>query len=59
MGRSESAYETIANIIEGDIPPEIEEINRHHALTMWGRRARDPGGTSDDEKQTRFGSAES
>lgn len=38
--RPDSVYEYVARLIEGDdTPPEIVEINRRNALTMWGGKA--------------------
>jgi hypothetical protein len=38
--RSKDPYQIVADLIEGTgIPPEIEEINQKHALTMWGSKA--------------------
>jgi hypothetical protein len=40
MANVKPGFQTIVDILNADdVPYEIEEINRHHAFTMWGSKA--------------------
>ena len=40
MANVKPGFQTIVDTLDADdIPYEIEEINRHHAFTMWGSKA--------------------